>query len=286
MTNSKMETQKMTVQSVSKGASKRTGISYGHQWIDEEDTKAVIDALGSFYLTTGPAATLFEEDLCRLTGARHAIVCANGTAALHLACLVLGISRDDLGLTSPITFLSSANCIEFCRGRVDFVDIDLETLCLSPERLEDYCRTVTVPRVVVTVDFAGVASDMVAIKNLSEKYGFKIIEDAAHSIGTTYTHENSEYHCGGCTHTDVAIFSFHPVKTITCGEGGAVLTNDDELAERIRNMRSHGMERDLDLSEKQDGPWYYEMRELGYNNRITDFQCALGQSQLKKLGFF
>jgi perosamine synthetase len=261
-------------------------ISYGKQWIFEEDFSSIEEVLKSPFLTTGPKASEFEKSLCELTGAKHAIVCANGTAALHLACMALGISKGDLGLTTPNTFLSSANCIEFCGGDVDFIDIDPESLCLSPELLDEYCQANKLPKVVIPVDFAGVPANLPAIKKLSEKYGFKIIEDAAHSIGSTYQHAGIEYQCGSCAHSDMAIFSFHPVKTITTGEGGAVLTNDDELAKKVRSFCSHGMVRNLQLNGEKEGPWYYEMDEMGYNYRLTDFQCALGNAQLKRLGDF
>ena len=261
-------------------------ISYGHQSISEEDIEAVAAVLRSPFLTTGPVAAEFESALCDLTGAKHAIVCSNGTTALHLACLSLGISKDDLGVTSPMTFMASANCVEFCGGRSDFVDIDPETLCLSPEKLEAYCQNVAVPKVVIPVDFAGVPANLPKIHALSEKYGFRVIEDAAHAIGSSYEWNGRQISCGSCVHSDLAIFSFHPVKTITTGEGGAVLTNDDKLAERIRLMRSHGIERRSDLLTKNDGPWYHEMTDLSFNCRITDFQCALGKSQLTKLQSF
>ena len=261
-------------------------ISYGRQSISEEDIEAVGKVLRSPFLTTGPVAAEFESSLRDLTGAKHAIVCSNGTTALHLACLGLGISKDDLGITSPITFLASANCVEFCGGRTDFVDINPETLCLSPEKLEDYCKNVAVPKVVIPVDFAGVPADLPAIHTLSEKFGFRVIEDAAHSIGSSYECGGRQISCGACVHSDLAIFSFHPVKTITCGEGGAIMTNDDKIAERIRLMRSHGIIRDIDLLTKNDSPWYYEMTDLSYNCRITDFQCALGKSQIKRLQHF
>jgi len=261
-------------------------ISYGHQSISDDDIAAVERVLRSPFLTTGPVAAEFETALCELTGAKHAIVCSNGTTALHLACLGLGIAKDDLGITTPITFMASANCVELCGGRADFVDIDRETLCLSPEKLEAYCKNVAVPKVVIPVDFAGVPADLPAIHALSKKYKFKVIEDAAHSIGSYYEFEGRRINCGACKHSDLAIFSFHPVKTITTGEGGAVLTNDDKLAERIRLLRSHGIERRIDLLTRNDGPWYHEMTDLSYNCRITDFQCALGKSQLKKLQFF
>ena len=261
-------------------------LPYARQTIDEKDVASVCQVLRSEFLTTGPNVEEFESDLCELTGAKHAIACSNGTTALYLACLALGIGENSLGVTSPITFLSSANCVEFCNGRVDFIDIDPNTLCLSSDRLEEYCQDVAVPDLVIPVDFAGVPADLPAIKDLADKYGFKVIEDAAHSIGSTYTHNGTTYHCGGCAHSDMAIFSFHPVKTITTGEGGAVLTNDDEMAEKIRQMRSHGIMRGSDLSGRNDRPWYYEMADLNFNSRITDFQCALGKSQLKKLPQF
>jgi UDP-4-amino-4,6-dideoxy-N-acetyl-beta-L-altrosamine transaminase len=287
MFNKSNDERKMRIQEVERRLiSTNECISYGHQSILEEDIEAVEQVLRSPFLTTGPVAAEFESSLCELTGAKHAIVCSNGTTALHLACMGLGVTKDDLGITSPITFLASANCVEFCGGRTDFVDINLETLCLSPEKLEDYCKNVAVPKIVIPVDFAGVPADLAAIHALSKKYGFRTIEDAAHSIGSSYEWNGRQISCGACVHSDLAIFSFHPVKTITCGEGGAVLTNDDKMADRIRLMRSHGMERNVDLLTKNDGPWYYEMTDLSYNFRITDFQCALGKSQLKRLQYF
>lgn len=265
---------------------KRKSISYGHQCIDETDIEEVAKVLRSDFITTGPVSVEFENELCELTGAKHAIACSNGTTALHLACLALGIGEDSLGVTSPITFLSSANCVEFCNGRVDFIDIDRKSLCLSPDRLEEYCESVAVPELVIPVDFAGVPADLPSIWDLANRYGFKVIEDAAHSIGSTYTHNGMIHYCGGCVHADMSIFSFHPVKTITTGEGGAVLTNNDEMADKIRRMRSHGVERDSNLLGRNDGPWYYEMDDLNFNYRITDFQCALGKSQLRKLPQF
>lgn len=261
-------------------------IPYGHQSISEEDIAAVATVLRSPFITAGPMAAEFESALCDLAGAKHAIVCSNGTTALHLACLGLGITSDDLGITSPITFLASANCLEFCGGRADFVDIDAENLCLSPDRLEAYCRNVAVPRVVIPVDFAGIPADLPAIHALSKKYGFRTIEDAAHAIGSTYEWHGRQINCGACVHSDLAIFSFHPVKTITCGEGGAVLTNDDRVAEQMRLLRSHGIQKQVDLLTENNEPWYYEMTALSNNYRITDFQCALGNSQLKRLQSF
>lgn len=261
-------------------------IPYGKQSLSAEDIDAVRAALLSPHLTVGPRIRQFEEALENLTGAKHAIVCANGTAALHLACLAAGISEGDLVVTSPITFVASGNCAEFCGGWVDFVDIDPTTLCLSPTLLRRYCETVAVPKLVIPVDFAGVPAALPEIHALSQQYGFRIIEDAAHSIGSTYTHNGVEYQCGSCAHSDMAIFSFHPVKTVTTGEGGAVLTNDDGLAQRLRSLRAHGVERAPERLTRWDGPWYYEMQSLGFNYRITDFQCALGLSQLTQLDEF
>lgn len=260
-------------------------VPYGRQTISDEDIAGVIKTLKSDFLTTGPAIEHFEKDLCTLTGAKHSIACSNGTTALHLACLALDIRKGSLGVTSANTFLASANCIEFCGGKADFIDID-DTLCLSPEKLEEYCKQVSIPQVAIPVDFAGVPAYLPEIFKLSIKYGFKIIEDASHAIGSTYNYNGREYSCGCCQHSDLAIFSFHPVKSITTGEGGAVLTNSAELADKVRLFRSHGMTKSENLLSKKDGPWYYEMVVLGNNYRITDIQCALGISQLKKLQEF
>lgn len=261
-------------------------IPYGRQWISDDDVAAVTESLRSDFLTTGPAVTAFEKQLCAVTGAKYTVACSNGTTALHLACMALGIKNGDLGVTSPNTFLASANCIEYCGGRTDFVDIDPATLCMSPEKLEEYCSTVAVPKIVIPVDFAGVPADLPAIWLLAKKYGFNVIEDAAHSLGSTYEFDGKTINCASCTHSELAILSFHPVKTITTGEGGAITTNDDALAARLRLFRSHGMTKDPAVLQRQDGPWYYEMHELGFNYRLTDLQCALGSSQLKKLGDF
>ncbi|MEH0022252.1 MAG: UDP-4-amino-4,6-dideoxy-N-acetyl-beta-L-altrosamine transaminase [Desulfobacter sp.] len=259
-------------------------LPYGRQLIDQTDRDAVADVLGDPFLTTGPKIAEFEAGLCRVTGARHAVACANGTAALHLACMALGISNRDLGVTSPNSFLASANCVEFCGATADFIDIDPATLCMSPEKLDAYCRDVAVPRVVIPVSFAGLAADLPAIKALSETYGFAVIEDAAHALGSEYRSNGTSYACGSCSHSDLAIFSFHPVKTVTSGEGGAVMTNDDVLAGHLRCLRNHGMAPPCKTpGSMEHGAWYYEMHGLGYNYRLTDIQAALGLSQLEKL---
>lgn len=261
-------------------------IPYARQSMSPEDLDGVLTTLESPFLTTGPEVSRFEAALCDLTGAGHAVACANGTAALHLACLALGISGGDTGLTSPNSFLASANCIEYCGGSADFIDIHPRTLNLDPAGLEAWCRENSRPKVVIPVDFAGTPADLPAIHALSGEFGFRIIEDAAHALGSTYRHEGRVYQCGSCAHSDMAIFSFHPAKTVTCGEGGAVMTNDDDLAMKLRTLRTHGMVRGTGPDRPTDSPWYYEMAELGYNFRITDFQCALGTSQLKRLKAF
>jgi len=270
-------------------------IPYGRQSINEEDIEAVNSILRSDWLTQGPKVRELEEALADQFGARHCIVVSNGTLALHLACLAMNVESGDVGLTSPVSFLASANCIALCGGKPDFVDIDPETLCLSIEKVEEYCEGYAVPKVVIPVDFAGVPNDLPQFRKLSERYGFGLIEDAAHSIGSTYRYDGHEYACGSCTHTDMAIFSFHPVKTITTGEGGAILTNDDQLAEKVRRLANHGMERDplkfanpeSEIQNSTSFPaWYYEMQDIGLNGRLTDIQCALGLSQLKHLKQF
>ncbi len=261
-------------------------IPYSRQNIDHDDIEQVILALGSDFLTTGPAVKAFEDALCITTGAKHAVACSNGTTALHLACLALNFTKPPRAVTSPITFLASANCVEYCGGQVDFCDIDPNTLCLSPQRLEEYCKENGPPDLVVPVDFAGLPADLPAIWELAKQYGFKVIEDAAHSLGSNYMDKGIKYSCGSCAHSDLATLSFHPVKNITTGEGGAVLTNDDSLAANLRSLRSHGMTKEPSALSRREGPWYYEMQRLGFNYRITDLQCALGSSQLKKLESF
>ncbi|MBW2737856.1 MAG: UDP-4-amino-4,6-dideoxy-N-acetyl-beta-L-altrosamine transaminase [Deltaproteobacteria bacterium] len=283
-------------------ANKKQQISYGKQSIDENDVQAVCSVLRSDWLTQGPKSREFEEALAEYCGAKYCIAVCNGTAALHLSCLALGVDPGDVGLTSPITFMASANCIVYCGAIPVFADIDPETLCLSTGEVEAYCRKHSPPKVVIPVDFAGVPAELPKLKELSDKYGFKVIEDAAHAIGSTYTYQNKEYMCGSCAHTDLAIFSFHPVKTITSGEGGAVLTNDADLAHRVRCLANHGIERNpsrfvsgntasnLKPQTSSHLPtansWYHEMQHLGYNYRITDIQSALGLSQLKRLSAF
>ncbi|MCF7668543.1 MAG: UDP-4-amino-4,6-dideoxy-N-acetyl-beta-L-altrosamine transaminase [Verrucomicrobia bacterium] len=281
-----------------------SSLPYGRHCVSEQDIQAVVDVLRGDWLTCGPAVTQFEDAVREYIGVKHAIAVSNGTAALHLCCMALGIRPGDTGITSALTFLASANCIAYCGGRPDFVDIDPITYCLNPDKLEEHIQKNGVPRVVIPVDFAGVPSNLPRIHEMSRHYGFAVIEDAAHSLGSSYSHNHSEIRCGACVHSDLAIFSFHPVKTVTAGEGGMVLTNNDELAHKVRMLASHGMERDVRLfhpwplentrgrladienpadSATEKAPWLYQQQALGYNYRITDIQCALGASQFKRL---
>lgn len=278
-------------------------IPYGRQFVTEEDIQSVVDVLKGDWLTCGPSVTRFEDVVRDYVGVKHAIAVSNGTAALHLSCLALGIGPGDVGVTSPLTFLASANCIAYCGGTPDFVDIDAGSYCLSPELLDKYIKDNGVPKVVIPVDFAGVPADLPRIWAMAKAHGFSVIEDAAHSVGSAYRHESRMVKCGSCLHSDLSILSFHPVKTVTCGEGGMVLTNDDELATRVRMFASHGMERNVGEFEDwsidnvsgevvseavaQSGTdkalWLYQQQELGFNYRITDIQSALGASQFSRL---
>lgn len=264
-------------------------IPYGRQWLDEDDIRAVIEVLESSFLTQGPRVQEFENALCQFTGAKHAIAVSNGTVALYLACRALGVTNDDLGITSPISFSASANCIVLNNATPAFIDIsenDLNIDCLSLEKRLDN-KNLPAPKVVIPVDFAGIPANLPYLYELSKKHGFKVIEDAAHSIGSTYYFHDKWHNCGSCSHSDLAIFSFHPVKTITTGEGGAVLANDDALAHELRMLSNHGIERDKDnFVRKNFGNWYYELQDVCFNFRITDMQCALGISQLKKIDAF
>lgn len=262
-------------------------IRYGQQSISENDLQEVIGVLTSPFLTQGPKVPEFEEKLCALSGSRFAIACSNATSALHMACQALGLGPGDRLWTSPITFVASANCALHCGATVDFVDIDSDTYNLSIEALALKLRraekTNTLPKVVVPVHFAGQPCDMRDLYSLSQEYGFHIIEDAAHALGATYQGEP----VGAGKYSDITILSFHPVKMITTGEGGAALTNDPELAHKLQLLRSHGITRDEEaLAAKGKADWYYEQQVLGFNFRMTDLQAALGVSQLDRLSSF
>ncbi len=264
-------------------------IPYGRQSIDDDDAAAVLKALRSDFLTTGPVVQEFERTLAEVCDAKHAVAVANGTAALHVAMLAAGIGSGARVITSPNTFLASANAAEFVGATADFADIDDQTYNLNPTALAATWRPDT--RAVVAVDFAGQTCDLPAIAALARERGAVVIEDAAHALGSTFAHEGQRYRVGGHPWADLTTLSFHPVKTITTGEGGAILTNDDHLAARCREFRSHGMVRQPDqphspAADWGTGPWYYEMAELGFNYRITDIQCALGLTQLARLDRF
>ncbi len=263
-------------------------IPYGRQDISEEDIRAVCEVLWSDWLTQGPAIERFERIVAEYCGVRHAVAVCNATAALHISCLSLGLGPGDRLWTVPNTFVASANCGLYCGAEVDFVDIDprsynMDVGALSA-RLVQAEHSGRLPKVVVPVHFAGQSCDMAAIRVLADQYGFRVIEDASHAIGGRYR----ERPIGACEFSDVAVFSFHPVKIITTGEGGMVLTNRDDVADRLRLLRTHGITRDpaqMTLSAPH-GPWYYEQVELGFNYRMTDIQAALGASQMSRLGAF
>ncbi|HOV62749.1 MAG TPA: UDP-4-amino-4,6-dideoxy-N-acetyl-beta-L-altrosamine transaminase [Spirochaetia bacterium] len=256
-------------------------LSYGKQWIDDEDIEAVVHVLKGDFLTQGPAVEEFENAICKATGARYCTVVSNGTAALHLAVAALKLEKGSSGITSPITFAASANCMAYCGVRPDFADIDEETLCVDPEEIERCLKKDT--KLLIPVHLAGVPADMQRIAAIAREHKLCVIEDAAHAMGTLYPDGSA---VGSCTYSDMTIFSFHPVKTITTGEGGAVMTNDEELHERLMLLRAHGITKNPLAMEQVPGPWYYEMQELGFNYRLTDIQAALGLSQIRKLRTF
>lgn len=275
-------------------------LPYGRQNIDEEDIAAVVRTLKSDFLTQGPAVEAFEEAFRAVVGAPHAIACSNGTAALHLAALAAGITCGDVVIVPPLTFVASANCARFVGAEVVFADIDPQTLTMSPQacerqlqRLQDQGRRV---RAVVTVDMAGQPCDMQAFVRLKQKFDFIWIEDACHAIGATWRDASGRvFRVGEHPFVDYTVYSFHPVKHITCGEGGMITTHCDESARALRLFRSHGITRDSqrlvspELAFAEDGtlnPWYYEMQELGFNYRMTDIQGALVESQLRRLPDF
>jgi UDP-4-amino-4,6-dideoxy-N-acetyl-beta-L-altrosamine transaminase len=259
-------------------------IQYGRQEITDEDIKAVVKVLHSDFLTQGPAVPIFEKKLCDYTGSRYAVAVNNCTSALHIACLALGLGQGDILWTSPITFVASASCAIYCGASIDFVDIEIDTALMSVEKLKEKLKLAEkegkLPKIVIPVHFAGQPCDMEEIYTLSQQYNFRIIEDAAHAIGANYQGKP----IGGCLYSDITVFSFHPVKIITTGEGGAVMTNNQQLAEKVKLLRSHGITRDPSkMLKKPDGDWYYEQIDLGFNYRMTDIQAALGSSQLSRL---
>jgi len=262
-------------------------IPYGRQTIIQQDIDAVVEVLKSDWLTQGPAVPLFESSVANYCGASHAVAMNSATSALHVACLALGLGVNDWLWTSPNTFVASANSGRYCGAQVDFVDICPRTYNMSipalEQKLSDAERLGRLPKVLVPVDFSGQSCDMRAIRKLADHYGFHIIEDASHAIGGGYLDEP----IGNCRFADVTIFSFHPVKIITTAEGGMALTNNAELADRMAQLRSHGITRDeSQMVSSSHGPWYYEQVALGFNYRMTDMQAALGVSQLQRLDEF
>jgi UDP-4-amino-4,6-dideoxy-N-acetyl-beta-L-altrosamine transaminase len=262
-------------------------IPYGRQDISEADIQAVVDVLRSDFLTQGPAVPAFENAVVSYCGAQHAVAVNSATSALHIACLALGVGKGDTVWTTPITFVASANCALYCGAQIDFVDIDRRTYNISVERLAEKLaqaeQSGCLPKVVIPIHLCGQPCDMVGIHALSQRYGFKIIEDASHAIGGKYRGEP----IGNCRYSHITVFSFHPVKIITTGEGGMALTNDAKLAKRMSLLRSHGITRDMnEMTHAPDGPWYYEQIELGFNYRMTDMQAALGLSQMSRLDEF
>jgi UDP-4-amino-4,6-dideoxy-N-acetyl-beta-L-altrosamine transaminase len=259
-------------------------IPYGRQEVTQGDVDAVIEVLRSDFLTQGPVVPRFERVVAEHVGARYAVAMNSATSALHAACIALGLGPGDILWTSPITFVASANCALFCGAQVDFVDIDPVTYNLSAEALASKLaaaeREGRLPKVVVPVHLCGQPCDMATIRDLSKRYGFRIIEDASHAIGGKYRGE----HIGNCRHSDITVFSFHPVKIITTAEGGMATTNDPVLARRLELLRSHGITREAaEMTHFPEGDWYYQQIDLGYNYRMTELQAALGISQMSRL---
>lgn len=262
-------------------------IPYGRQNISEEDINAVIEVLRSDFITQGPVVPEFEKSVADYCGANHAVAVNSATSALHIACLALGVGPGDLVWTSPITFVASANCARYCGADVDFVDIDPRTYNLSvaslAEKLEQAKRDGRIPKVLIPVHFSGQSCEMEAIHALSTQYGFRIIEDASHAIGGSYKGGK----VGNCNYSDITVFSFHPVKIITTGEGGMAVTNDLQLVKHMARLRSHGITRyPSEMTCTPDGAWYYQQIELGFNYRMTEIQAALGVSQMRRLDEF
>jgi UDP-4-amino-4,6-dideoxy-N-acetyl-beta-L-altrosamine transaminase len=262
-------------------------IPYGRQNISDADINAVIETLRSDFLTQGPQVPNFESKIAQYCEAKFAVATSNATASLHLACLALGVGKGDIVWTSPISFVASSNCALYCGAEVDFVDVEINTGLMSVTALENKLKQAAeenrLPKVVIPVHLTGQSCDMARISKLADTFNFKVIEDASHAIGAAYKASP----VGNCKYSDICVFSFHPVKIITTGEGGIATTNSDELAQKLRQLRSHGVVRDpLALSSEEEGAWYYEQRELGFNYRLTDLQAALGTSQLTRLDEF
>ena len=258
---------------------------YSKHSIDEDDISAVVNVLKSSAITQGPELNKFEDSISRKLIVKHAIAVNSATSALHLSCMALGLKKGDYLWTSSISFVASANCGLYCGANVDFVDINPTTGLISIEalkiKLESAASNNKLPKIIIPVHLGGSSCDMKSIYELSQKYEFKIIEDASHAIGGKYQNQ----YVGSCKYSDISVLSFHPVKIITTGEGGMVLTNNDDIYQKIKKLRGHGITSE-EFELETPGPWYYEQQLLGYNYRITDIQAALGTSQLKKLDKF
>lgn len=260
-------------------------IPYGKQYISEDDISAVVQVLRSELLTQGPHIKYFEDAFAEYVGCKYAVAVSNGTAALHLSTIALGVNKGDKVITTPITFAASANCIRYAGGEVVFADIDPETYLLDIKEVEKLLKASPkgTYKGIIPVDFAGRAVNLEAFRRLADEYGCWIVEDACHSPGGYFTDENGDgQKCGNGNFADLAVFSFHPVKHIAAGEGGMITTNNEKLYNKLCNLRTHGIQQKPDLRIYNHGFWYYEMQELGYNYRLTDFQAALGMSQLKR----
>ena len=257
---------------------------YGGQLIGEDDIDAVGEALRSDWLTQGPLVARFEAAMAEYLGARYAVAVSSATAGLHLASLAAGFGPGDEVVTSPISFVASANCVAYTGAKPVFADIDPDTLGIDPAQVR--ARTTAATKGVIAIHFAGHPCDMPAISAFAHERKLAVIEDAAHAVGTRYTVDGRTHRVGDCAHSDMAVFSFHPVKQMTTGEGGLVTTNRADLYERLTQLRTHGITRAPERMERNDGPWYYEQHALGFNYRLTDLQCALGLSQLRKLDAF
>ncbi len=263
-------------------------IPYSRQFVDEEDQKAVVRVLKSDYLTQGPEVRKFENTLSKFCNVNYSIALNSATSALHSSCVALGIGNNDLVWTVPITFVATANAALYCGATIDFVDIDSKTWCISPEKLENklkFCvrNKKRLPSLLIVVHLGGQSCEMEKIFELSVKYNFKVIEDASHGLGGLYKNKR----IGSCQYSDVVVFSFHPVKIISSGEGGVAVTNSKKIADKIADFRSHGIVRDRNRMEEDiDSPWYYEQQSLGFNYRLSDIHAALGSSQMKKISKF
>ncbi len=256
-------------------------IGYGHQYIDDSDIEAVVNVLKSDYLTQGPSVSAFEKKICEITGAKYCVSVSNATAGLHIAVAALELKEGSEGITTPNTFLASSNCMVYNKVKPVFADIDSKTYNIDPKEIQKHISDKT--KVLIPVHFAGLPCDMEKINTIAKKHNLHIIEDAAHAIGSQYADGS---YIGNCKYSDMTVFSFHPVKTITTAEGGAVTTNDEKLYQKLLMLRSHGVTKDELILTQNPGPWYYEMHSLGFNYRMTELQAALGVSQLKKLDFF